>query len=68
MFYSEEYTFFGHIAGGTWYGPDVAVVLWCIERPWASLIILAAVIGTVAGIQKGFRMAQRKEKTYEHLV
>ncbi|KAF4550753.1 Glycosyltransferase sugar-binding region containing DXD motif-containing protein 1 [Elsinoe fawcettii] len=27
MFYSEEFTFFGHSPGGTWYGKDVMVVL-----------------------------------------
>ncbi|KAH7345805.1 nucleotide-diphospho-sugar transferase [Pyrenochaeta sp. MPI-SDFR-AT-0127] len=27
VFYSEEYTFFGHSPGGTWHGSDVAMVL-----------------------------------------
>nr|POE77836.1 inositol phosphoceramide mannosyltransferase 3 [Quercus suber] len=30
VFYSEEYTFFGHSPGGTWHEGDVAVVL-CVE-------------------------------------
>ncbi|KAI4953701.1 hypothetical protein J4E91_002549 [Alternaria rosae] len=35
IFYSEEYTFFGHKPGGSWHGSDVAVVLWFVDRPWA---------------------------------
>ena len=43
MFYSEKYSFFGHRPGGTWYGQDVAVVLWLLGHPW----ILALVAGSV---------------------
>ena len=38
-FYSEEYTFFGHRPGGTWYGTDVAIVLWLVARPWISILV-----------------------------
>ncbi|KAF2222537.1 nucleotide-diphospho-sugar transferase [Elsinoe ampelina] len=45
MFYSEKYTFFGHSPGGTWYGNDVMVVLWVIDRLW--IIAVVAVTGTL---------------------
>ncbi|KAI7534812.1 hypothetical protein KC331_g12358 [Hortaea werneckii] len=41
-FYSEQYTFFGHSPGGTWHGPDVAVVLWIVDHPWV-LVVFAVV-------------------------
>jgi len=52
IFYSEEFTFFGHKPGGTWHGGDVAVVLWFVEHPWALASLAAAFIGTLAGIVK----------------
>ena len=39
QFYSEEYTFFGHSAGGTWHGKDVANVLWFVDRPWVVVLV-----------------------------
>jgi hypothetical protein len=39
IFYSEEYTFFGHRPGGTWHGQDVVIVLWVVERPWIILVL-----------------------------
>ncbi|KNG45549.1 mannosyl phosphorylinositol ceramide synthase sur1 [Stemphylium lycopersici] len=50
IFYSEEFTFFGHKPGGTWHGGDVAVVLWLVEHPWALASLAAAFFGTLAGI------------------
>lgn len=38
MFYSEEYTFFGHRPGGSWYGWDVAIVVWLLARPHFFLL------------------------------
>jgi hypothetical protein len=46
VFYSEEYTFFGHSPGGTWHGDDVAVVLWFVAHPvlfWGLVAMLLAV-------------------------
>jgi hypothetical protein len=43
IYYSEQYTFFGHSPGGTWHGGDVAVVLWFVEKPWALLVIVVVV-------------------------
>ena len=40
-FYAEKYTFFGHSPGGTWYGADVAFVLWLIDRPWLFVLVPA---------------------------
>jgi hypothetical protein len=39
IFYSEEYSFFGHRPGGTWHGQDVVIVLWLVERPWIILLL-----------------------------
>ncbi|KAL7939176.1 hypothetical protein V8C35DRAFT_285916 [Trichoderma chlorosporum] len=44
IFYSGKHTFFGHRPGGTWYGKDVAVVLWFVNRPWAILLLVVIVI------------------------
>ncbi|EAT86875.1 hypothetical protein HBI56_137400 [Parastagonospora nodorum] len=43
VYYSEQYTFFGHSPGGTWHGGDVAVVLWFVGKPWILLLILVPV-------------------------
>lgn len=39
IFYSEEYSFFGHRPRGTWHGQDVVIVLWLVERPWIFLLL-----------------------------
>lgn len=62
IFYSEEYTFFGHTSGGTWYGSDVAVVLWLVEKPWISLCILVGCLLVTLGAVKGLRL---RRTTYE---
>jgi hypothetical protein len=51
IFYSEQYTFFGHRPGGTWHGQDVAVILWLVDRPWVllllgSILLFAPVVAT----------------------
>ncbi|PNS13846.1 hypothetical protein CAC42_1337 [Sphaceloma murrayae] len=40
-FYSEQYTFFGHSPGGTWYGSDVMVITWIVDRVWIFLSLFA---------------------------
>lgn len=47
IFYSEQYTFFGHSPGGTWHGSDVAVILWFVGHPWAIASVLASLVGAV---------------------
>lgn len=64
IFYSEEYTFFGHSPGGTWHGGDVAVVLWLVEHPLTLAFILAACLVLVLGFVKGIK--QRKTR-YRHV-
>lgn len=44
VFYSEEYTFFGHSPGGTWHGSDVAVVLWLVDRPGVVLFLASSLV------------------------
>ncbi|KAI6817671.1 hypothetical protein KC332_g9744 [Hortaea werneckii] len=56
-FYSEQYTFFGHSPGGTWHGPDVAVVLWFVDHPWV-LVVFA--IGCLVLLRFGLKW--RKER------
>ncbi|XPS78147.1 hypothetical protein M3J09_010164 [Ascochyta lentis] len=53
IFYSEEYTFFGHSPGGTWHGSDVAVVLWLVERPWVLACVFGSCLALTIGIMKG---------------
>ncbi|KAJ4399440.1 hypothetical protein N0V91_009449 [Didymella pomorum] len=55
IFYSEEYTFFGHSPGGTWHGRDVAIVLWLVERPLAVVSVLFGCVVLALGIAKGVR-------------
>ena len=60
-FYSEKYTFFGHMPGGTWHGGDVAIILWLVERPWvfaALPVVIMILLG--AGLRYSRRLAQRK--------
>lgn len=47
-FYSEKYTFFGHMPGGTWHGGEVAVILWLVDRPWVVAVVPAAVLVLLA--------------------
>lgn len=69
VFYSEEYTFFGHKPGGSWHGGDVAVVLWFVERPWAIASVATAFVGTIFGIIRlRSRRARQREKAYIPLV
>jgi hypothetical protein len=44
IFYSEQYTFFGHSPGGTWHGKDVAVILWIVNRPWIVLLLISTLV------------------------
>ncbi|KAF3035496.1 hypothetical protein E8E11_003185 [Didymella keratinophila] len=64
IFYSEDYTFFGHSPGGTWHGGDVAVVLWLVERPLALASILAGFFVFALGIAQGVR---RRKTQYRHV-
>ncbi|PSN63465.1 hypothetical protein BS50DRAFT_679730 [Corynespora cassiicola Philippines] len=52
IFYSEEYTFFGHSPGGTWHGSDVAVILWLVDRLWVVIGFTIAFVGTLVAILK----------------
>ncbi|KAH6639841.1 nucleotide-diphospho-sugar transferase [Boeremia exigua] len=65
IFYSEEFTFFGHSPGGTWHGGDVAVVLWCVERPWVVLGFLASCIVFALGIANGLKRRRRKYQSLD---
>lgn len=58
-FYSEEYTFFGHSPGGTWYGGDVAFVMWVVDHPYLLLVI------PVLGIAVAFLVVRRTGVKYE---
>jgi mannosyltransferase OCH1-like enzyme len=53
IFYSEEYTFFGHRPGGSWHGGDVVVVVWVWERLWGLL-------GVVLGMAFILRTVRRR--------
>ena len=64
IFYSEEYTFFGHSPGGTWHGSDVAVVLWLVDRPWVLLCVLGSCAALAMGIMNGMRL---KKLRYHHI-
>ena len=69
IFYSEEYTFFGHKPGGSWHGSDVAVVLWFVDRPWAIASVAAAFIGIVGGIARVRRTrARQRVKVHSQFV
>ncbi|KFY96532.1 hypothetical protein V500_02418 [Pseudogymnoascus sp. VKM F-4518 (FW-2643)] len=56
IFYSEQYTFFGHSPGGTWHGKDVAVILWLVDRPWIvlSLAFTFVFLGLVIAMRRKF--------------
>ena len=60
IFYSEEYTFFGHSPGGTWHGGDVAVVLWFVDRPWVLLYFFGSGLALVCGIMSGMRLKRAR--------
>jgi hypothetical protein len=63
IYYSEQYTFFGHSPGGTWHGGDVAVILWFVAHPWALLlIILGVAVGAYAWIKRQRRAAWTKRE------
>lgn len=52
-FYSEEYTFFGHSPGGTWYEGDVAAVLWIADHLWVlGLVPVVLIAGVVLVVRK----------------
>jgi len=59
IFYSEEFTFFGHRPGGTWHGRDVFVILWFVDRPWV-LVVLGFIIL--------FALTMRGRKRYIRVV
>ncbi|KAL6706800.1 hypothetical protein ACN47E_005136 [Coniothyrium glycines] len=65
IFYSEQYTFFGHSPGGTWHGSDVAVILWFVAHPWVLAFVLAGIVGTTIALLKrrSRQMKSRKEHT-----
>lgn len=65
IFYSEEFTFFGHSPGGTWHGGDVAVVLWLVEKPWALVCIFGSCLALALGIMKGLRFRRSPCKEVE---
>jgi inositol phosphorylceramide mannosyltransferase catalytic subunit len=52
IFYSEQYTFFGHRPGGTWHGKDVFVVLWFVDRPGVFLLLVCTVLSIVVVVAK----------------
>ncbi|KAF2127720.1 glycosyltransferase family 32 protein [Dothidotthia symphoricarpi CBS 119687] len=56
IFYSEEYTFFGHSPGGTWHGSDVAVVLWLVDRPWVLFCMFGTCLVLTLGLKRGLRL------------
>lgn len=62
IFYSEEYSFFGHSPGGTWHGNDVAVVLWLIDRPWVIVLVGATSIGCCTAIAIRQRLAKTRRR------
>lgn len=63
IFYSEEYTFFGHSPGGTWHGSDVAVVLWFVQHPWAFFSIIFVLVGTgLAGWKTGCKRSRKNNE------
>lgn len=57
--YSEELQFFGHRPGGTWYGWDVALVVW-IGRHWylpvLCVLVVVAIICLMATRQSRARL------------
>jgi len=65
IFYSEEYTFFGHSPGGTWHGGDVAMVLWLVDRPWILLCILVNFAILTFGLIKGVKRRRAMYKPVE---
>ncbi|KAH9864446.1 hypothetical protein J1614_010380 [Plenodomus biglobosus] len=65
IFYSEEYTFFGHSPGGTWHGSDVATVLWFVDHPAVSFGILFLLVGAIAGLL--YRRARQGRSSYTAL-
>jgi mannosyltransferase OCH1-like enzyme len=62
IFYSEEYTFFGHKPGGTWHGADVAVVLWFVDHPWAYVSLMATLVGIFVGL---IRTRRRRDACWD---
>ncbi|KAH8812239.1 nucleotide-diphospho-sugar transferase [Xylogone sp. PMI_703] len=60
IFYSEEYTFFGHRPGGSWHGDDVVVVVWVWERRYAIIgMILISTVGIYATRRIMFQRIKR---------
>lgn len=63
-FYSEDYTFFGHRAGGTWHGQDVAVILWLVDRYYLVLLIAAfAVVIIYLSLRSKRRIGNTKHRS-----
>lgn len=60
IFYSEEYTFFGHSPGGTWHGGDVGVVLWLVDRPWVVLCAFGGSLTLLLGLLSGLKLRRRR--------
>ncbi|KAF1928536.1 glycosyltransferase family 32 protein [Didymella exigua CBS 183.55] len=68
IFYSEEYTFFGHSPGGTWHGGDVAVIIWLAERPLALLCIAIGCLALALGIMKGMKLRKVRHRHVEEAI
>jgi mannosyltransferase OCH1-like enzyme len=66
IFYSEEYTFFGHRPGGSWHGDDVFVVVWVWERLWGVLGTALVFVAVMFGLRR-MRMRRMKRVAYEKL-
>ncbi|KAF1913100.1 nucleotide-diphospho-sugar transferase [Ampelomyces quisqualis] len=64
IYYSEQYTFFGHSPGGTWHGGDVAVVLWFVDHPWALLLVVA-VLAAAAYTWRKRRQSLSRDRTLD---
>jgi mannosyltransferase OCH1-like enzyme len=52
IFYSEEYTFFGHRPGGSWHGDDVVVVVWMWKRLRVVLLVALLFVGVLLGARR----------------
>ncbi|KJX93058.1 hypothetical protein TI39_contig4426g00002 [Zymoseptoria brevis] len=63
VFYSEEYTFFGHSPGGTWHGQDVATVLWFVAHP---VVFWVLVIATLVGFCVAPRLWKQRKIRLRH--
>lgn len=56
--YSEELQFFGHRQGGTWYGWDVAIILW-IGTHWC-LVMFIVMVMTIGAVLLAVKQSRAK--------